>query len=213
MGSPWHHSVQVPVYIINLRTREASNPLSSPSGPAPLALSPFAADPASAVSRFDVRVVRPAPARLMLDYELVGELARLRIAAAGASPGPRPAPTDGLWRHTCMEVFIGAVTAGPYLEFNLAPDGQWAAYRFSGYRAGMAPLTGIGPPRIELRTQSDRLLLSADLELPADVAATRLRLGLAAVVENDQGQLAYWALAHACDRPDFHHAESFGFEI
>ena len=178
-----------------------------------MALSPFAPDPASAVSRIEVRIVRPAPARLTLDYELVGDLARLRIAAPGPTGEARVQPTDGLWRHTCMEVFVGAAAAGPYLEFNLAPDGQWAAYRFSGYRAGMAPLTGIGPPRIELRTQSDRLLLSAALELPADLAAVGLRLGLAAVVENDQGQLAYWALTHTSDRPDFHHAESFGFEI
>lgn len=213
MRSPWHHSVQVPVYISNIPIRVASNRLTSLSGPEPVALSPFAADPASAVSRIDVRVVRSVPGRLLLDYELVADLARLRIATPGLPGRPRPTPTDGLWRHTCMEVFVGPETVGAYLEFNLAPDGQWAAYRFSGYRAGMAPLTGIGPPRIELRTQSDRLLLSADLELPADLAAVGLRLGLAAVVENEQGQLAYWALAHASDRPDFHHAESFGFEI
>jgi hypothetical protein len=112
-----------------------------------------------------------------------------------------------------MEVFVGPAPAGPYLEFNLAPTGQWAAYRFSGYRAGMAPLTAIRPPRIELRTQPDRLLLSADVELPADLAGAGLRLAIAAVVENDQGALDYWALRHASDRPDFHHPESFGFEI
>jgi hypothetical protein len=187
--------------------------LTSLSGPAPVALSPFAADPAAAVSRIDVRVVRPAPARLALDYELVGDLARLCIAGPGPPGDSRAHPTDGLWRHTCMEVFVGPASAGPYLEFNLAPDGRWAAYRFSGYRAGMAPLTGVGPPHIELRTQSDRLLLSADVELPAELAAAGLRLGIAAVVENEHGQLAYWALRHAADRPDFHHPESFGFEI
>ena len=112
-----------------------------------------------------------------------------------------------------MEVFVGSNPPGPYLEFNFAPDGQWAAYRFSGYRAGMAPLIGIRPPRIELRTQSERLLLSAEVELPAPLAAAGLRLGLAAVVENEQGQLDYWALRHAGPRPDFHHPESFGFEI
>jgi hypothetical protein len=213
MSSPWHHSVQVPVYIINIRTREASNPLTSLSGPAPVALNPFARDPASALRRLDVRVLRPVPARLALDFELVGELARLRIAAPGAPGGPRAQPTDGLWRHTCMEVFVGPEPMGPYLEFNLAPDGQWAAYRFSGYRAGMAPLHLIRPPRIELRTQSDRLLLSAEVELPADLAAAGLRLGIAAVVEDDQGQLAYWALRHAGPKPDFHHPESFGFGI
>jgi hypothetical protein len=213
MSSPWHHSVQVPVYIINFRTREASNPLTSLSGPATLALRPFAADPAAAVRQIGIRVVRPVPARLLLDYELVGDLARLRIAGPAAPAGARAAPTDGLWRHTCMEVFVGLKPAAAYLEFNFAPDGQWAAYRFSGYRAGMAPLIGIRPPRIELRTQSDRLLLSADVELPAQLSAAALRLGIAAVVENDHGQLAYWALDHAADRPDFHRPESFGFEI
>ncbi len=76
-----------------------------------------------------------------------------------------------------MEVFVSPASADAYLEFNLAPQGQWAAYRFSGYRAGMAPLTAIRPPRIELRTQSDRLLLSADVELPAELAPAGLRLG------------------------------------
>ncbi len=213
MRSPWHHSVQVPVYITNILNREASNPLTSLPGPATVALRPFAADPASAVRQVEVRILRPVPARLVLEYELAGELARLRIADPGVAAGIHAQQTDGLWRHTCMEVFVGPQPAGPYLEFNFAPDGRWAAYRFSGYRAGMAPLTGIRPPRIELRTQSDRLLLSADVELPTDLAAARLRLGIAAVVENDQGQLAYWALRHRSAQPDFHHPESFGFEI
>ena len=185
----------------------ASNPLTRLSGPATVALSPFAADPASAVRNIDVRVVRPVPARLVLEYELVGDLARVRIGSGRAD-----GPTEGLWRHTCMEVFVG-VTPAPYLEFNLAPDGQWAAYRFSGYRVGMAALTAIRPPRIELRTQSDRLLLSADVELPAELAAAGLRLGISTVVENTRGQLEYWALRHAGPKPDFHHPDSFAFEI
>jgi hypothetical protein len=204
------------VYIINIRTREASNPLSRLST---VALTAFTADPSRAIRQIEVSVARPAPTRLSLEYELRGDLAGVRIAdsgaaGAGAEPNGR---TDGLWRHTCMEVFIksrpAAADSGPYLEFNLAPGGQWAAYRFSGYRAGMAPLTGIHPPRIELRTQSERLLLAAQLEIPADLASASLRLGLAAVVEDAQRQLGYWALRHAGDRPDFHHPDSFEFEI
>ncbi|HEY6455300.1 MAG TPA: DOMON-like domain-containing protein [Steroidobacteraceae bacterium] len=217
MSSPWHHSAEVPVYIINIRTREASNPLSRLPGQATVALTPFTPDPSGAIRRIDVRVARPAPMRLLLEYELRGDLVGVLIPPPGSS---QVAPkqdrrTDGLWRHTCMEVFIGTRVAGPgsYLEFNLAPAGQWAAYRFSGYRAGMAPLNGIHPPRIELRTQSERLLLAAEVEIPADFAATTLRLGLAAVVENAQRQLGYWALRHAGDRPDFHHPDSFEFEI
>jgi hypothetical protein len=217
MNSPWHHSAEVPVYIINIHTREASNPLSRIPGPATVALTPFAADPAAAIRQIEVRIVRPAPTRLLLEYELRGDLAGVLIAAPVTEPAAAQpnGPSDGLWRHTCMEVFIGAppAGAGAYLEFNLAPGGQWAAYRFSGYRAGMAPLTGIHPPRIELRTQSARLLLAAQLEIPADLAASSLRLGLAVVVESSQRQLGYWALRHAGDRPDFHHPDSFTFEI
>jgi hypothetical protein len=209
MRSPWHHSAQVPVYINNIRTREASNPLTTFPGPATLALGPFAADPASAIRHFEVRVARPASACLVLEYELLGDLDRLCIGEPGGQPDQ---PTDGLWRHTCMEVFVSPMIPGAYLEFNFAPTGQWAAYRFSGYRAGMTPLTGLRPPRIELRQQSDRLLLSADVELPGDLTAT-VRLGLAAVVEDTVGRINYWALRHAGERPDFHHPDSFGFEI
>ena len=182
-----------------------------PHATAPVALLPFAAAPAG-LRGLSVRVTRPTPAQLLLDYELRGDLAQLRIPAA--VPGTTPqGPTDGLWRHTCMELFVGHTAPGPYLEFNLAPCGQWAAYRFSGYRAAMTPLTGIRPPRIELRTQADQLLLSADVALPAPFSTLGLRLGLTAVVEDGAGLLSYWALAHGGERPDFHRADSFGFEI
>jgi hypothetical protein len=201
----------VPVYITNIHTREASNALTRLHPPATVALRPFATD-ATAVRHIRVRIARPQPGRLELEYELQGDLAALRIAPPDQT-GDSRGPTEGLWRHTCMEVFAAQALPGPYLEFNLAPSGQWAAYRFSGYRADMAPLTGIRPPRIELRTQADWLLLSADVELPADLGPAGLHLGLTAVVEDAQGLLSYWALAHTGDRPDFHHPASFSFEI
>ena len=201
----------MPVYITNIHTRQASNPLTRLPGPATVALNPFTADPTSAVRQISVRVTRPEPGRLVLEYDLQGDLARVRIPAAGA--GPSEGRSDGLWRHTCMEVFVSPALPGPYLEFNLAPGGQWAAYRFSGYREAMAPLTAIRPPRIETQTESGALLLSADITLPAELAGAGLQLGIAAVVENAQGQLGYWALRHAGARPDFHHPDGFELEI
>ena len=199
------------MYIIHIHPRQASNPLTTPHASTAVGLRPFAAAP-TGLRAISVRVVRPVPAQLLLDYELRGDLAQLRIREA--LPGATPdGPTDGLWRHTCMELFVAHSDPGPYLEFNLAPSGQWAAYRFSGYRADMAPLTGIRPPRIELRTQADQLLLSADVALPAQFAAAGLRLGLTAVLEDTQGVLSHWALSHAGDRPDFHRADCFGVEI
>lgn len=183
----------------------------SPCSPAPAALQPFAAAPA-AVRGIRVGVSRPAPAQLLLDYELTGELAQLRIPGPAADPSDQ-APTAQLWRHTCLELFVGQVSAGPYLEFNFAPSGRWAAYRFSGYRADMAPLTAIRPPRLEIRTRADQLLLSADVELPAPFGAAELRLGLTAILEDGRGTLSHWALVHTGERPDFHRPDSFAFEI
>jgi hypothetical protein len=177
-----------------------------------VALHPFTTEPQSVVRQFCVRVSRPKPACLILEYDLQADPVALRIEAPAAAADVA-GPTDELWRHTCMELFAGLQTPGAYVEFNLAPDGRWAAYRFSGYRAGMAPLTGIQPPRIALQTQSDALLLRAEIALPAELAATRLQLGIAAVVENQKGQLSYWALRHTRDRPDFHHHDGFAFEI
>ncbi|MEJ0006101.1 MAG: hypothetical protein WDM77_06860 [Steroidobacteraceae bacterium] len=77
----------------------------------------------------------------------------------------------------------------------------------------MAPLSGTHPPRIELRTRSDRLLVSAEVELPGSLATAPLHLGLTAVVESTDGKLEYWGLRHPGPRPDFHHPDSFGFEI
>ncbi|MEP9357206.1 DOMON-like domain-containing protein [Sphingomonas sp. KR3-1] len=58
-----------------------------------------------------------------------------------ALPTPtRPARTDGLWQRTCFELFLRDPESGAYLEFNFSPSGEWAAYRFDGYRAGMRPL-------------------------------------------------------------------------
>jgi len=33
------------------------------------------------------------------------------------------------------------------------------------------------------------------------------------VIEENDGRLAYWALRHASDNPDFHHPEGFTLEL
>jgi len=40
-----------------------------------------------------------------------------------------------------------------------------------------------------------------------------LKLALSAVVEDDSGRLAYWALKHAPGKPDFHHPDGFVLEL
>jgi hypothetical protein len=102
-----------------------------------------------------------------------------------------------------------ARTSAGYLEFNFSPSTEWAAYRFSGYREGMAELD-VTPPRISVTRTEHRLELTAEIELPDDVT----RIGLSAVVEELGGTKSYWALRHPPgDKPDFHHADCFALEL
>ena len=119
--------------------------------------------------------------------------------------------TDGLWRHTCFEAFVGAVASTEYWEFNFSPSGAWAAYHFSGYRAGMQPLRRGACRDFAVDMQDGALLLTAQARsrLAGARIGAALRLGLTAVIEDRAGQLSYWALKHPAEKPDFHHADSF----
>jgi hypothetical protein len=135
-------------------------------------------------------------------YRVTGEIARVRVPAAAPS-----ARTDELWRHTCFEAFLSCGESR-YVELNFAPSSAWAAYRFDGYRSGMRPWLEIDAPQIRFSVQDDALVLEAMLpavSLPADEA-----VGLSAVVEDVDGDVSYWALAHSDPaRPDFHMAASW----
>lgn len=168
-----------------------------------LELHPHPGTPCEAVSAIVAQVSRAA-GRLTLRYELAGQPARLLLPPPAASTR-----VDGLWKHTCFEAFARPAGGEAYCEFNLAPSGQWAAYRFDGYRAGMAALE-IAAPHIELRPGDDGLVLSAALALEGGAA---LQLGLSAVIEEAGGRISYWALAHPPGRPDFHHADCFAAEL
>lgn len=112
-------------------------------------LVPFTS-PDPQVRAIRVTVERPEPTVLVLAWRLQGELAGLIIAP----PAPRPQRRDGLWRHTCFEAFAGPAAAASYDEYNLAPSGDWAAYGFEDYRAGMRALD-LPPPGIEVSREDD----------------------------------------------------------
>jgi len=52
------------------------------------------------------------------------------------------------------------------------------------------------------------------MALPACIAAdTKLQFGFAAVLEQKNGNLSYWALTHNGVDPDFHRRDSFLLEL
>lgn len=177
----------------------------------PLALTCHPATPCPAVRRFAASVSRTTDGELSLVYSVAGEIARLRL------PAPKtPCRADELWRHTCLEAFIRAKGNEGYHELNFAPSGDWACYRFDAYRVGMADAPIVHAPRLAFRQESHQLIVEARLnlnDLSASLGHSDLRLGLSAVIETEDGDISFWALAHPPGRPDFHHAAGFALPL
>jgi hypothetical protein len=125
--------------------------------------------------------VRRTPSgALVVDFRLDADRERVRIP-----PRRKPRFADGLWRHTCFEVFVAKKGARAYREYNFSPSGEWAAYAFSSYRK----------------------------RGPAKIAGGPLQIGLCAVIEEKSGALSYWALRHPRRKPDFHDRRGFVLEL
>jgi hypothetical protein len=161
----------------------------------------------SAIASIEVDVARPRASALSLSYQVTGKIDDLSIP-----PPAAPTRADELWRHTCFEAFVCPLPGDAYCELNFAPSTQWAAYRFDGYRSGMRVADGITAPHIEVQHAPERVTLQTALELGA-LPPGRWRVGLAAVIEDADGRLSYWALAHGAGKPDFHRADCFICEI
>lgn len=126
-------------------------------------------------------------------------------------PEPRPAQaTDGLWQHTCCEAFIGdPAHDGEYREFNFSPSGEWAAYRFLGYRKRDTGFAATHGPQITLQQRPDGFELVAMLAPALLPASPDWQIGLSVVIETADGSKSYWALKHCAVQPDFHLRRSF----
>ena len=142
-------------------------------------------------------------AAFKVEYVVIGAIAGLRIPSLRL-----PSRADGLWKETCFEAFFAGDTRN-YVEFNFAPSGAWASYRFENYREGMAPALDLGEPSIFVEKAEQRLALTAFIEfLPTELAGLK-SLALSAVIEEAGGTKSYWALAHPPGEPDFHHPACF----
>jgi len=170
-----------------------------------------AATPCDSIRHTGVAVARGAPHdALRLAFRIEGEVSHLRLPE-----GAVPQRADGLWQHGCFEAFLRADGSDAYFEFNFSPSGAWAAYRFSGRRTGRES-PKLTAPRTEVRRGPDWLVMNIQLsldELPELARAAAISAGLAAVIEDEQGGLSYWALAHGAAQPDFHDPATFTLQL
>lgn len=175
----------------------------------------------TAVSRISVTAT-PSPGGLSLEYRIYGDVDRIILPSVVSSP--RFGPTDGLWRHTCCEAFIACEGAAGYREFNFSPSGEWAVYDFEGYRRRDDRFVATVAPRIETERMANEFVLKVEIpslylpareapDSPSPPSGNPLHVGLAVVVEDVDGALSYWALAHVEGPPDFHRRETFAVTI
>jgi hypothetical protein len=166
-------------------------------------------DAARSVRGIEVSLGRRSDGALAIGYSLAADPSRLRVPALA-----RPRRADGLWRHTCFELFVAYAGEPGYYEFNFSPSGEWAAYAFRRYREGSTRM-GDFNPEIVVRGHADRLELDAVVPLsilPSGPPHVPLHLALSAVIEDQDGMLSHWALKHAPGKPDFHHPDAFALE-
>ncbi|MEW5688371.1 MAG: DOMON-like domain-containing protein [Pseudomonadota bacterium] len=170
------------------------------------ALTPHPDFPCRVLSGLEAEVARPAPDRLRVRYRLSG------ITGDLVFPPSIGGRADELWRHTCLEAFVRTPGSDGYRELNLSPGGQWAAYRFDGYRAGMANAE-VPPPEVSISGPGGDVLeftVEWTLDLPADAD---WQVAVTAVIEASDRTGSYWSIRHPEGRPDFHHADGFVVEL
>ena len=173
--------------------------------------------------RFALRCFAPAPAalaisgtvqrrgeQLHLHYRIDDPTGRVRLPATAAPPRRR----DELWTTTCLELFLAEPDAAPYWEVNLSPSGDWNVYRLTAYRQGLAPEPAITALPFTIERHAHGLELQLRLDLSALVPAGRpLDLAITAVLEEQGGEISYWALAHPGPEADFHRRDGFVLRV
>ena len=174
-------------------------------------LRPHPTSPCEAMNRIGIEIDDEAwPRALRIRFRVDGDIDRIRLPASGFARR-----SDGLWQHTCFEAFLRPDASQSYHEFNFAPSGDWAAYRFDS-RRGERSLPALAAPAIEFAASPGHCELSAEFSiagLTEHAAATALHAGVCAVIETVDGSLSHWALAHGGERPDFHDPASFSLRI
>lgn len=165
-------------------------------------------EPACGVVSSIAFAAKPIETGLRLHYELRGDIARVKRAADRG--GTR---RDELWQTTCFELFVQAQDRRGYAEFNIAPNGDWAAYQFDGYRENMRQ-ADVPPPLVETRMEDGCMTVQVEVSTHSlGMEAQGILLGPAVIIETLDSVRSYWALHHPADRPDFHLAQNFQISL
>ena len=160
-------------------------------------LAPHPAHPPAALRNMEAKVTGRDASWLRLRWRIDGS-AGLKIPAFAGK-----GRADDLWRTTCFELFLKPTGGESYCEFNLSPSERWNAYDFERYRGGMSERPMPREPECIMRQGSSFAIFDAAIPI-GGVPDGECAMGLSAVIEELDGTISYWALAHDGDTPDFH---------
>ena len=150
---------------------------------------------------------------LKVVYELSGDLDEVLLS----KPLLNPARKMGLWESTCFEMFIKNAHDEQYLEFNVTSEYNWNVFNFPHKGARIKEFQGISNIGISGEITKDSFCLNYSIpldKLPPKLWSTgNMKIGLSSVVETKEGDLSYWALSHPDKKPNFHHQESFTYDL
>jgi hypothetical protein len=147
---------------------------------------------------------------LSLSYFLSGDVSQVAIPTLSNPPVRK----DGLWNHTCFELFMAPKGSRGYWEFNISPSGDWNVYRFRDYRQGMREEQAFAALPFRVSRKADCLSLFLECELAGIVGNHEtLEIAISAVVRTSDGQVSHRALKHCGAKPDFHRRDGFVMEL
>ncbi len=164
------------------------------------------ATPSDVVSLLTATLTELPENRLLLSYQLTGDLSQLLIPELQT-----PSAGDNLWQHSCFELFIVQADTENYYEFNFSPSTLWASYAFKSYRV-REEWHIKNAPNLRISQTLNQLQVEATLNL-TDLPLLNLNknclIGLSAVIETKQNDLSYWAIKHPEAQPNFHHRDGY----
>ena len=161
----------------------------------------------------------PSPFSIIVDCDLKENQLRVHFALTGdinslnlPKPSKSPQRIDGLYHHTCLEIFLKRGTQ--YLECNFSFSGDWCLFLFDGYRKKSLLEAELDSKifNIDHISRSDKeasLKVSLLLNNLNFLKGQENQIGLSAILEHPKEILSYWALSHVAEKPDFHRSESF----
>ncbi len=149
--------------------------------------------------------------RLSIRYVVTGETGVIVLP----KPAELPTRKHDLWRNTCFEFFVALQDQPHYWEFNMSPSGNWNVYAMDAYRqVNMREELAFTQLPFKFRKTNDEISLDISVDLnPILQSENILDIGVATIIQTNDHNESYWALAHPSPHADFHLRESFSISL